>query len=306
MRVVFAGGGKFALPVMELLAQTHDIVLATTPPPKPAGRKMTLTPCPAAKRARELNLEVLETADKNKLAAAVIDKKPDATIVADYGVLLPPEVLNAAPRGALNIHPSLLPRWRGAAPIARAILAGDKETGVCIMQLDEEWDTGAILLCERLPLPEDKNCGEITEHLAQLGAKMMLRALKENPKPTPQSAQGITYAKKLTRAENIINYAASAEQAARQIRAFAPSSPARTTINGVQISIHKGAALKHKSNAANGEILKADATGITIKCAEDAITFTELQRAGKRKMPVADFLRGFPIKAGMRAESAIK
>ena len=303
MRIVFAGGGKFALPVMELLAQTHDIVLATTPPPKPAGRKMTLTPCPAAKRARELNLQVLETADKNKLAAAVIDKKPDATIVADYGVLLPPEVLNASPRGALNIHPSLLPRWRGAAPIARAILAGDKETGICIMQMDEGLDTGAILLCERLPLPEDKNCGELTEHLAQLGAKLMLRALKENPTPTPQNTQGITCAKKLTRAESIINYDNTAQQIANQIRAFAPSSPARTTINGVQINIHKAAPTKHPANTPNGKIISANATGITIKCAEDAITFTELQRAGKRKMPAADFLRGFPIKTGTQTQS---
>ena len=303
MRVVFAGGGKFALPVMELLAQTHDIVLATTPPPKPAGRKMTLTPCPAAKRARELNLQVLETADKNKLAAAVIDKKPDAIVVADYGVLLPPAVLNASPRGALNIHPSLLPRWRGAAPIARAILAGDKETGICIMQMDEGIDTGAILLCERLPLPEDKNCGELTEHLAQLGAKLMLRALKENPAPTPQSAGGITYAKKLTRAEGIINYDNPAQQAARQIRAFAP---ARTIINGAQINIHKGAAKPHNGNGANGEITNADATGITIKCARGALILTEIQRAGKSRMSLSDFLRGFPIKAGMRAEGAIK
>ena len=303
MRIVFAGGGKFALPVMELLAQTHDIVLATTPPPKPAGRKMTLTPCPAAKRARELNLQVLETADKNKLAAAVIDKKPDATIVADYGMLLPPAVLNASPRGALNIHPSLLPRWRGAAPIARAILAGDKETGICIMQMDEGIDTGAILLCEKLPIPEDKNCGELTEHLAQLGAKLMLRALKENPTPTPQSATGITCAKKLTRAESIINYDNTAQQIANQIRAFAPSSPARTTINGVQINIHKAAPAKHPANTPNGEIISANATGITIKCARDAITFTELQRAGKRKMPAADFLRGFPIKTGTQTQS---
>ena len=303
MRVVFAGGGKFALPVMELLAQTHDIVLATTPPPKPAGRKMTLTPCPAAKRARELNLEVLETADKNKLAAAVIDTKPDATIVADYGVLLPPAVLNASPRGALNIHPSLLPRWRGAAPIARAILAGDKETGICIMQMDEGLDTGAILLCEKLPLPEDKNCGKLTEHLAQQGAKLMLRALKENPAPTPQSAEGITYAKKLTRAEGIINYDNPAQQAARQIRAFAP---ARTIINGAQINIHKGAAKPHDGDGANGEITNADATGITIKCAQGALILTEIQRAGKSRMSLSDFLRGFPIKAGMRAEGAIK
>ena len=224
---------------MAQLAKSLPIILAITPPPKPRGRKLQTQSCPAASRARQLNLQLLETADTQQSARQMKDAKADAIVVADYGLLLLPDALVCAPHGALNIHPSLLPKWRGAAPIARAILAGDLETGVCIMQMDEGLDTGAILLRQSIPLSEDKNCGEISAQLATLGAKMIMQTLMQNPPPQAQSTEGIKYARKLTNAENIIDYNQPAQTAARQIRAFAPYRAARTKINGANIGIGK-------------------------------------------------------------------
>ena len=288
---------------MAQLAKSLPIILAITPPPKPRGRKLQTQSCPAASRARQLNLQLLETADTQQSARQMKDAKADAIVVADYGLLLLPDALVCAPHGALNIHPSLLPKWRGAAPIARAILAGDLETGVCIMQMDEGLDTGAILLRQSIPLSEDKNCGEISAQLATLGAKMIMQTLMQNPPPQAQSTEGIKYARKLTNAENIIDYNQPAQTAARQIRAFAPYRAARTKINGANIGILKAMAITETGNGKNGEILRADNDGIVIKCSDGAIVFLQLRREGKTAQPAAAFLRGFPITPGDIAET---
>ncbi|MGI9337368.1 MAG: methionyl-tRNA formyltransferase [Gammaproteobacteria bacterium] len=327
MRIVFCGSGAFAQMAMKQLADALDIVLVASPPPKPRGRKLQIQSCPAAITAQMLNLPLLETADGEQAAAQMKAAKADAIVVADNGLLLPPSALAASPRGAINIHPSLLPRWRGAAPIARAILAGDKETGVCIMQMDEGLDTGAILMRQSIPLAEDKNCGELTAQLATLGAKLMIKTLQTNPPPVAQSIEGIVYARKLSKAENIINYDNPAQTTARQIRAFAPRRAARTIINGAMIGILKGAAIAGissnggedgkgdnggevlrdnndaSSRPVNGEVLRADKNGIVIKCAQGAIVFKQLRREGKKPQPAEAFLRGFQITPGDRAKT---
>jgi len=236
----------------------------------------------------------------------------DVVVVADYGLMLSPSALVASARGAINIHPSLLPRWRGAAPIARAILAGDDETGVCIMQTDEGLDTGAVLMRQSITMPEDKDCGGITSQLATMGAKMMVKTLQTNPPPIPQQTEGAVYARKLSNAENIINYDNPAQTAARQIRAFAPHKAARTMINGAMIGILQGAAIddsqvlrdnNNDKRAINGEVLQVDKNGIVIKCARGAIVYKTLRREGRKPQTAEAFVRGFVINPGDKAQT---
>lgn len=317
MRIVFCGGGGFAKTAMEYLAAVLDIVLVVSPPPKPRGRKMQIQSCPAAAFAKQLNLPLVETADIDEAAKKMKQAAADVVVVADYGLMLSPAALVASPRGAINIHPSLLPRWRGAAPIARAILAGDIETGVCIMQMDEGLDTGAVLMRESMGMPEDKDCGEITAQLAIMGAKMVVKTLQTNPPPIAQNNEGAVYARKLSNDENIINYDNPAQIAARQIRAFAPHKAARTKINGAIIGILKGAAIDNMDNmevlgdnhnassAANGEVLQVDKNGIVIKCASGAIVYTTLRREGKKPQTAEEFIKGFIINPGDKAQTII-
>lgn len=320
MRIVFCGGGGFARMVMEQLADALDIVLVVSPPPKPRGRKLQTQSCPAAAFAKQLHLPLVETADTEDAAKKIKHAAADVVVVADYGLMLSPSALVASKRGAINIHPSLLPRWRGAAPIARAILAGDIETGVCIMQTDEGLDTGAILMRQSIPMPEDKDCGEISSQLATLGANLLVKTLQSNPPPIAQDNEGAVYARKLSNAENIINYDNPAQTAARQIRAFAPHKAARTMINGAIIGILKGAAIDAievlpdnrndnnalLSRAINGEVLQVDKNGVVIKCAQGAIVCQTLRRAGKKPQKAEDFIRGFIINPGDKAQKIIK
>ncbi len=316
MRLVFFAAGDFAIPALELAAREHSVVLLVAPPAKPRGRKMLVQSCPAAARAKEINVAVLETANSETICEQTKKAKPEAIVAADYGALLPPEILNIPPRGAINIHPSLLPRWRGAAPVVHSILAGDSETGVCIMQMDEGLDTGNILARKQMPMPEEITGGELSALLAKTGAMLLAEVLTTNPQPSPQKKTGASYAPKPEKAARVLDFTKPAEQAARQIRAFSPADPAHTIINGQQINIHRckfnkltpppslmGGVGGGKPQAGEqpqpGTITTADKNGIAVICGDgNAVIFLEMQRAGKKKMPAAEFLRGFPLTAG--------
>ena len=286
MKIVFFGGGSFGITALLMLAKAHDIRHVFCPPPRPAGRKMHITSCPLAAAAREMLLPLTEN---HPTADEVRKYEPDAVVVCDYGVILPPDMLTVAARGALNIHPSLLPRWRGAAPIARAIMEGDSVIGVSIMQIDTGLDTGAILAQQQTPVPPDADYGTIREVLAEAGAELLLSVLNDNPPPVPQDSSLATYAHKIHKDERVLNFSQPAEILARQIRALSPpgarawwgDSP--LIVSAAQITNDKGAP---------GEVLSADEHGIVVGCGKDALRLLRLQKPGGQAMDAAALLRG--------------
>ena len=289
MRVVFFGGGAFGVPALRMLAQAHEVRMVLCPPPRPAGRKLRPASAPAAAAARALSLPLCESESAEKTAR---ECRPDVVVACDYGKILSPEVLRLAPRGAINIHPSLLPRWRGAAPIQRTLMAGDKTSGVSIMQMDSGLDTGAILLQETLPVADGINCGELSGVLAEAGASLLLRALRENPPPRPQEKTGACYAAKIRPAECALNFADSAESLERKVRALSPTPGARAFWDGGKM-LKVYAARAVNASGAPGEVLSADADGVVVACGTGALSLLRLQQAGRRILDAADFARGF-------------
>jgi len=229
----------------------------------------------------------------------------DVTVVAAYGLILPQPVLELTRHGAINIHASLLPRWRGAAPIQRALLAGDRDTGVSIMQMDTGLDTGPVLMQEKIPILDDDTMGTLHDRLAELGAKLMVRALDALEagmvKATPQPAEGATYAAKLERREARVDWRKAALAVNRQVRALNPSPGADARVRGAEVKIWRCAAAAGQGNP--GEILSIGPDGLCVACGEGALTITELQRSGGKRLPAAEFLRGFPLTAGERFEA---
>ena len=294
------GTPDFAVPALKaLVAAGHEVVAAYTQPPRPGGRRgKELTPTPVHKAAEELGIEVRhpaslkgaeEQADFAALAA-------DIAVVAAYGLILPQAVLDAPRHGCLNLHGSILPRWRGAAPIQRAILAGDAETGVGIMRMEAGLDTGPVLLEGRTPI-DRKTAGELTEELAQIGARLIVEVLADLP-AYPERAQpddGVTYAKKIDKAETRLDFTQGAAQIERQIRAFAPAPGAWFEYQGERCKVL--AAELAEGSGAPGEVLDE---ALTIACAGGAIRPTLVQRAGRPAMASADMLRGWAIGAGAR------
>ena len=295
MRIVFFGSGIFAIPALEAVAAAHEVVAVFCPPPRPAGRAMRLTSSPLAEAARGMSLPVFEeAADAARLRAM----RADAAAVCDYGIKLSAAVLESFPRGALNIHPSLLPRWRGPEPIIRAMLADDNETGVCIMQLDEGMDTGAILLRERVAISPTITGGELSDALAKIGARLLLRALSENPAPQAQTGEA-THAAKIAAAERELDFRLSAEVLARRVRAFAPSPSAFACLpDGERIKIIAAEVAERKPEWAtmqSGDIA-ADASGaLIVICGEKSLSLLRLQRPGKKPLAAADFVRGMRL-----------
>jgi methionyl-tRNA formyltransferase len=230
--------------------------------------------------------------------------RADVIVVAAYGLILPQPVLELPRYGAVNIHASLLPRWRGAAPIQRALLAGDQETGVSIMQMDARLDAGPVLLQEKIPILEDDTAGTLHDRLAELGARLMVQALDSleagGLKATPQPAEGGTYAPKLDRFEARVDWRENALTVNRRIRAFNPSPGADARVRGVELKIWRCTIAAERG--APGEILRADPRGLCVACGQDALLVTELQRSGGKRLPAAEFLRGFPLSAGERFE----
>jgi methionyl-tRNA formyltransferase len=294
--LVFMGTPDFAACVLAALIEAgHRIRAAYSQPPRPAGRGHRLQASPIQALAEAHGIPVCCPTDLRDPAAqqdfTALDA--DAAIVAAYGLILPPAILAAPRRGCLNVHASLLPRWRGAAPVQRAILAGDGETGVTIMQMDAGLDTGAILLQQKIPIGAKTTAGELTEELTALGARLMVKALDTDLNPRPQPEEGAVYAKKLRREEATLDWRLAAAQLERQVRAFDPFPPSHFTHEGERIRVL--AADVAPGHAAPGTVLDA---ALTIACGEGALRPLRLQRAGRGPADTADFLRGFPIPPG--------
>jgi methionyl-tRNA formyltransferase len=321
MRVIFAGTPEFArVALAQLHAAGFTIPLVLTQPDRPAGRGMKLQPSAVKQFALEQSLPVAQPrslrldgkfpADAQEAHDAIAAAQADVMVVAAYGLILPLWTLTAPRLGCLNIHASLLPRWRGAAPIHRAIEAGDLETGVTIMQMDEGLDTGDMLLTERLPIrhagPDADTTATLHDRLAMLGGRMVVEALElaacGGLQATPQPAEGITYAHKIEKAESLIDWRLSATALDQRVRAFDPFPGASSLLQGEAIKVWacRPAAEVGTVAVPPGTILQADADGLAVQCGSGVLWPTLLQRAGGKRLPVADFLRGFPgLQPGM-------
>ena len=299
MRIVFMGTPDFAVPSLDaLVAAGHEIVCVYTQPPRPAGRGKRLQPSPVQMRAEALGIAVRsptrlrgveEQADFTGLEA-------DLAVVAAYGLILPQAVLDAPRLGCINVHASLLPRWRGAAPIHRAILAGDDVTGVTIMQMEAGLDTGPMLATSKSALAS-KNAGQLTAELAAIGAELLVDVLADLPAhpPVAQPADGVTYAAKIDKSESRLDFNLSAVQVARQIHAFAPAPGAWFEHSGERIRILDAEPLITPQRARPGTIID---DALTIACNPGAIRAVRVQRAGRGVMTANDLLRGFALPAG--------
>ena len=295
MRIVFMGSPDFAVPSLNALVEAgHDVVAAYAQPPRPAGRGKAERRTAVHERAEELGIEVrtprtLRDEDEQARFRAL---DADLAVVAAYGLILPKPILEAPKAGCVNVHASLLPRWRGAAPIQRAILAGDEISGVTIMQMDEGLDTGPMLLRHSLDI-RGKNAGQVTEELANLGARALLEWLANPTPPEPQPIAGATYASKIDKAEARIDWGKAAQEVERQVRAFAPAPGAWFDANGERIKLLE-AELTHDGGRP-GEVLDDQ---LTIACGHGAIRPLRLQRAGRKPMSPEELLRGFAIPKG--------
>lgn len=310
MKVAFAGTPEFAAAALEaILAAGFEVPLVLTQPDRPAGRGMQLQPSPVKQVALAAGLPVhqpekLRTAEQQ---APLAEADVDVLVVAAYGIILPQAVLDLPRYGCLNIHASLLPRWRGAAPIHRAIQAGDAETGITIMQMDAGLDTGPMLIKRREPICADDTTGSLHDRLAQVGAELIVEALTALPAGTliasPQPTEGVTYAAKIGKAEASIDWTRPALEIERAIRAFNPFPGALASLGGTPIKLWRARAIDAVGTP--GEVLLAEGAGVIVACGEGALCVTELQKPGARRMPAADFLRGMPIAAGSRFDPVV-
>ena len=317
MKIIFAGTPEFARVALEgLLAAGFEIPLVLSQPDRPAGRGMKLQASPvkqcalahglAVAQPRSLRLDGKFPEDAAAARAAIRAANADAMVVAAYGLILPQWVLDAPRLGCFNIHASLLPRWRGAAPIHRAIEAGDQHTGVTIMQMDAGLDTGDMLLVERLPIAADDSTGSLHDRLAVLGGRLMVEALEMAAcgglRPVPQPADGVTYAHKIEKAEAAINWALSAAVIARRVRAFNPFPGASTALAGEAIKVWAAHvetdSVADAGAAVPGQVLAVEPQGIRVMTGDGVLVLDELQRAGGKRLSAADFLRGFALTPG--------
>jgi methionyl-tRNA formyltransferase len=297
MRLAFMGSPDFAVPaLLALHGAGHTIAAVYCQPPRPAGRGYALRPCPVQATAEQLGLSVRmparlrsDTAAHSAFAALDLD----AAVVAAYGLILPPPMLEAPRRGCLNIHASLLPRWRGAAPIQAAVLAGDARTGVTIMQMDAGLDTGPMLLAEAVPIPSHATAALLHDVLADLGARLILRALDENPTPIPQPNEGATYAPRLTRDDGRIDWSRDAEAIDRQVRAFDPWPGTFTRLGDTVLKV-----LTAKPEPRQGAPGMALDDRLLVACGRGALRLSRVQLAGRGPLDAATFLRGHPVPVG--------
>jgi len=303
VKIIFAGTPEFAARCLEaLLESRHRVSGVLTQPDRPAGRGLEPAAPPVKRLAAARGIQVDQPANLKDapFQEELKERKPDIIVVVAYGLILPQAVLEIPRYGAVNIHASLLPRWRGAAPIQRALLAGDRKTGVSIMQIDAGLDTGPVLLQERIPILEDDTAGTLHDRLAGLGAKLIVRALSDletgELRAVPQSAEGVTYAAKLDKRESRVDWCESALAVSRRVRAFDPSPGARARLRGVELKIWRCAAVPGRGIP--GEVLNAHPSGLVVACGEGALLITELQRSGGKRLAAAEFLRGFPLSAG--------
>ena len=300
MRIIFAGTPHFAASALAALVGEHQVIAVLTQPDRPAGRGMQLTESPVKQFARPHNLTVLQPVtlktEEAQRPLAALDA--DVMVVAAYGLILPQAVLQMPHHGCLNIHASLLPRWRGAAPIQRAILAGDTETGITIMQMDEGLDTGDMLLRQTCPIAESDTAKTLHDKLAEIGASSILEALRllqaNRLVPIKQDNNAACYAAKLTKSEAQIDWRQDARQIERAVRAY---NPCHANLNGVTIKIWQ-ANVCPDTRGEPGAVLAVDRRGITVACGKDALRLEILQRPGGKAQPAAQFLQAMPIKVG--------
>jgi len=301
LRLAFMGTPDFAVPTLaELIAQGHDIACVYSQPPRPKGRGMALEPGPVHAFAERAKLEVrtplsLKGAEEQAAFAAL---NLDAAVVVAYGLLLPKPVLEAPRLGCFNLHGSLLPRWRGAAPIQRAVMAGDAQTGVMVMQMEEGLDTGPVLMAERVPVAR-KTSGELAAELSRLGADLMMRALGALERGAvtaqAQSQDGVTYAKKILKDEARIDWSKSAGEIDCLIRGLSPAPGAFTEVNGERLKVLYAMPVKDRGQP--GEVITDD---LTVACGEGALKLLKVQRAGKGVMEARELLKGFPLPSGTK------
>ncbi len=313
MRVVFAGTPEFARVALERLqAAGFEIPLVLTQPDRPAGRGMKLQASPvkqfaleqgiAVAQPRSLRLDGKFPEEAEAGRQALLEARPDVMVVAAYGLILPQWVLDLPRLGCLNIHASLLPRWRGAAPIHRAIEAGDAETGITIMQMDAGLDTGDMLLIEREPIRAEDTTARLHDRLAALGGRLIVEALElaacGGLQATPQPEAGVNYAHKIEKAESAIDWQQDAAQIARRLRAFDPFPGGQAQLEGETLKIWR--AEPAEGAGAPGEVLAAEAGGLVVACGQGALRLLELQRAGGKRLGAAAFLQSRPIALGSR------
>jgi len=303
LRLIFMGTPDFAVPTLiELATRGHEIAGVYTGAPKPAGRRgLELKPTPVEREARALGLNVLtpKTLKTEEAQATFRALDADAAVVIAYGLILPKAVLDAPKLGCFNVHASLLPRWRGAAPINRAVMAGDAESGVTIMQMDEGLDTGAMAMVEHLTITPDMTAGELHDKFAPLGADLMARALSALERGslalTPQPDQGVTYAEKISKDETRIDWAKSWQDVHNHIRGLSPFPGAWFELDGVRIKVLRST--RGEGSGAPGTALDDK---LTIACGDGAVRLVQVQRAGGKPMAAEEFLRGTKVGNGAR------
>lgn len=299
LRIVFAGTPDFAVPSLRAAAQRNEVVAVYTQPDRPAGRGRELTPSPVKREALLRGIPVLQP---ENFKAAISRKalralEPDLMIVVAYGLILPQSVLDIPVRGCWNVHASLLPRWRGAAPIQRAIEAGDRETGVCLMQMEKGLDSGPVLLAQTTEIGEQETGGQLHDRLAELGAQAIrdgLGLLRADlyPRPWAQPEEGVTYAHKLDKAEARLDWSQPAIALADKVRAFNPWPMAEAVLAGERVRLHGAVALSLDHGADPGTVLQAGRDGIDVACGEGALRIRVLQRDGGKAITAADYLNG--------------
>ncbi len=309
MNIVFAGTPDFAVPTLDRLIDAGRRPVAVyTQPDRPAGRGRRPRPSPVKQRAEQAGIPVLQPASLRTpdAQAELAALAPDLLVVVAYGLILPQAVLDIPRLGCVNVHASLLPRWRGAAPIQRALLAGDATTGVTIMQMEAGLDTGPMLARREIPIGAQDTAGDLHDRLAVLGAELLVEVLPDiaagRLTPVPQDDAAATYADKLSKDEAPLDWQRPAAALARQVRAFNPWPVAETRLAGRILRIWQAAALPGPTAAAPGEIVAAGRDGIDVATAEGVLRLIRLQAPGGRPLPAADFLNGHPLRPGDRLE----
>jgi len=307
VRVVFAGTPEFAERALAGLVEAgHEVAFVLTQPDRPAGRGLQATPSPVKRLAiaRGIPIDQPESLKSPESVAQVAAASPEAIVVAAYGLILPPPLLDLAPFGAINIHASLLPRWRGAAPIQRAIMACDTQTGITIMQMDSGLDTGPMLMRRAIPIAPDDDAGSLHDKLAALGAEMIVETLAGlldgRVHAIPQPASGVSYAHKLRKADAAIDWSRPAVELSCLVRALRPAPGAVSRLGGEMLKVWDAQA--QDGAGPPGQVLGVSASGIAVACGRGALLLRRLQRAGGRPLDAAEFLRGRPIAVGERLD----
>ena len=302
MKLIFAGTPEFAAQALSaIVAAGHEVALVLTQPDRPAGRGVALQPSAVKKVALAHDIEVFQplTLKDAEAQAKIAAVGAEVMVVAAYGLILPQAVLDMPRFGCINIHASLLPRWRGAAPIQRALLAGDAETGVCIMQMEAGLDTGPVLLRGAFPIEATDTTASLHDRLAGLGARLCVEALGKLPLPAEaQPAEGVTYAHKIEKAEAVIDWTKPAIELDRHIRAFNPFPGAQAVFGGQTVKLWQASPVAGSGPV--GSVLAVDKKQIVIACGAGALAVSELQKAGGKRLPVQQFLAGHPLKVGDR------